>query len=187
MTRPLRLWEKKLILIPVNNAYDDGAPSTPNCSGTHWSLLVIDMTKKQYIHIDTLAMNSSAAKSILEGLFSIFDWDPSSGVTSKDFVNIKQVGTSECGLHVMTNAERVIDQFFGSCPTVKESPFSLIQDFRQAQNDEIFDGRKRVSNSIVKEAIKQERFTALAKLLAALNELKSSQKNAVVIRSNCSH
>ena len=129
MLQPLELPKKKLILVPVNNA-DPVASS----NGTHWSLLVIDTAKKRSIHVDTLDMNSTSAKGIMGKLSVFLDW-PSHGIMFKEFRDQRQVGTSVCGQHVMSNARRAIEQFFGS-----DKDFDLIKDFNQVKNEEIFSG-----------------------------------------------
>ena len=163
MIQPLKLPEKKIVLAPVNNA-----KRSETSTGTHWSLLVLDMINKQYIHVDSLSMNSSSAERIAKKLLSALDLDPQE-VVSKEFTDQRQIGTSICGQHVMSNARRAINQFFVG----HGEGFNLVEDFKQVNNEEINVERKYVWDTIVKVAIEQKRFDALKHLIASEEQRKS--------------
>jgi len=62
-TEPLKLKDKELILLPVNNSTD---PTTAN-SGSHWSLLVISTADRRFLHFDSAeGVNKLPARLLAE-------------------------------------------------------------------------------------------------------------------------
>ena len=108
---PLKLHERKIVLIPVNNELA-GTEGT----GSHWSLMFYLPDSKSFHHIDTLdPMNHDAAYEIagqMDRGLGIQE-DPENLDEYPDFVTyfaVQQSNNYDCGVHVLANADNAIRQ-----------------------------------------------------------------------------
>ncbi len=96
MIEPLRLREKKIVLVPVNNA-------STRLPGTHWSLLVVLPAVQTFLHLDGLVgMNRASAKLLSEKLGKHEEWtDP----LFAEYSGSRQKNRTDCGLFVLADAK----------------------------------------------------------------------------------
>lgn len=99
-TQPLRLKEKDLILLPVNNSTD---ANTAN-SGSHWSLLVISTADEQYLHFDSAnGVNKLPARLLAQKMQRLLDLDKQAELTAADFA--RQTNGYDCGMYAIGAAD----------------------------------------------------------------------------------
>ncbi len=106
MIEPLKLPEKKMVLIPVNNSV------LPDSEGTHWSLLVLIPSEGYFYHLDTLdPVNRECAVRLAIKISKNMRL-PSR--TFENFNGTRQDNIVDCGLFVLLNADKAIDHFTSS-------------------------------------------------------------------------
>ncbi|ODN02556.1 putative protein-specific protease 1 [Orchesella cincta] len=88
---------------PVN----DSTETEKGYSGSHWSLLVFSRPDNKFMHFDSYGgSNESAARMLYKKLSPLF----SSTSTFHDFEGCcAQANGRDCGLHVIMNAELIVD------------------------------------------------------------------------------
>ncbi len=130
MIEPLKLHQKKLVLIPVNNA------NRADAEGSHWSLMVMIPSNGHFYHMDTLDMNKECAKTLAIKLCSQLEFqDPK----FEHFIGTRQDNAVDCGLYVMVNADKAISHF-------SERPSR--EGFLPAEKTDISDMRPAILNVI---------------------------------------
>ena len=103
MLDPLKIDERRVVLIPVNNA------ETSSSSGTHWSLMVYVPRQKTFYHLDTLRkMNDDAANQIAHRVAETLG-EP--GYDLYAYNGTQQGNAHDCGVYVLVNAELAISHF----------------------------------------------------------------------------
>ncbi len=102
MIEPLRLKQKAVVLIPVNNA------DKANAEGSHWSLMVLTPCTGHFYHMDTLDLNKECAKTLAIKLCNILQLERPK---FEHFIGTLQDNMVDCGLHVMLNADRAVGHF----------------------------------------------------------------------------
>lgn len=98
--QPLKLKKKDMILLPVNNSRD---PTTPN-SGSHWSLLVVSMADKQFLHFDSgEGANKLPARLLSEKMQRLLELGRHSRVTTAECA--RQTNCYDCGMYCLGAAD----------------------------------------------------------------------------------
>ncbi len=102
MIEPLKLPEKKVVLIPVNNA------SQADAEGSHWSLMIMIPSNSHFYHIDTLDMNKDCATTLAIKLCSQMKFQEPK---LEHYIGTRQDNAVDCGLYVLVNADKAIGHF----------------------------------------------------------------------------
>jgi sentrin-specific protease 8 len=99
---PLRLEEKEVILLAVNNASD---PSQPG-AGSHWSLLIFSRQVLEFFHLDSSGgMNEDDARVLARKLHHFLSRATRFQFKFSPVPVIAQTNGYDCGIHLLSHAE----------------------------------------------------------------------------------
>lgn len=95
------IFNKTVILAPISNAEADHTTGL-NTPGTHWSLVVINLERREYYHLDSIPhLNDNVAKQFCRKINVALNFNP---FTYKTIKCKRQKDSYSCGRHVINNA-----------------------------------------------------------------------------------
>ena len=107
--RPLRLHEKELVIIPINDSDD----VTAVASGSHWATLVWDRTRRQALLFDSGQMDRRIVKEVWQRFWPLVQGEGGSSSAKlpappiTDGACPKQTDAHSCGVYVCAVADRL--------------------------------------------------------------------------------
>ncbi len=146
MLDPLNLLEKKMVLIPVNNA------SQADSEGSHWSLLILVPSNGHFYHMDSLDFNKDSAVILAIKMSQQLKLQEK---LFENFTGTRQDNAVDCGLYVLVNADKSISHF-----TENETK----EGFQPAGKPDISNMRRTILHVIESISQQQERGVQMADL-----------------------
>ncbi len=101
MVAPLKLPNKKVVVLPINNA----SRQSPCNGGTHWSILLLTSVDGHFYHFDSVGTNRGSAKTVAGKLQRQLCF---SNPRLMHLGSATQDNSWDCGLFALMNAERAI-------------------------------------------------------------------------------
>lgn len=99
---PPSIFGKRVIIAPISNAEPDHKAGL-NTVGTHWSLVVVNLFKREYHHLDSIPhLNDSVARRFCKKLNAVLNIKP---FLYRNKKCTHQQDSHSCGIHVIKNAE----------------------------------------------------------------------------------
>lgn len=101
---PLKLEERQYVLLPVN---DSPKLQKLGGNGSHWSLLLVDMSSKVFYHIDSLKdYNYNHAQTICEKFHSFFNFPAQPTLVKIE--SPQQTNGYDCGIHMLLSTDSIV-------------------------------------------------------------------------------
>ncbi|KAF0931955.1 hypothetical protein E2562_007456, partial [Oryza meyeriana var. granulata] len=143
----LELPSYSLVLIPVNDAQENPNPSAD--AGSHWSLLVLDMTRADtpmFHHHDSLGtFNWEVAKCLAEKIKVL----PAVAKAQICNVPVLQQDSYNCGVYVLAIAEAICEWFVENQEYAHISNYNSFMKARINNPKEVHEMRKKYINMIL--------------------------------------
>lgn len=99
------IFDKRVIIAPISNAEVDHTAGL-NTMGTHWSLVVVNLVKREYHHLDSIPhLNDSVARRFCKKLNTVLNINP---FLYRNKKCTRQQDSHSCGIHVIKNAENQV-------------------------------------------------------------------------------
>lgn len=121
---PLRLISKRFLFCAVNDNI-----SLVSTGGTHWSLLVIDVSCKRAFHYDPISGSNRAAALRLMKQFVRFMWGELGEFVDEDCP--QQKNGYDCGMYVICIAQKLCEKYVTNqdCSLIEKDKQELTQSY----------------------------------------------------------